>query len=1228
MSGKARGIFGDSFRRIPRISQVFLKPRFEAIKCFSRTVVYISKHKDFYDIDRIFGGKMNKVERNSKGFIVKLAIVVVIAAMSFGAVWFPFSTTEATSSPSPSDLNKRIVPNIDVNLTAQVLRQPTGEQTQALNQFKGVYGSQTSVRWNNFAGSPDMIMNFHTAPSSETPENAARAFINGNAALFGVPSDSLVLSEQKEGMGGYMLRFQQKSGDLDVAGGGIGILMNKQKQIRMVSGSTFRDTEASNSNILGADAAALRAQTNIAQYAGAVPGGLNHLLTPGLDAIAAEVAPALRAPRLNVFPTADGYRLSWNVITFSRNPFGLFVSQVDAESGEILSREDKVSHQSNPFPYTADIYPSTPGIKNYDTGELELINGVPKNMQRVQLRKFNPGMNATAVNGTLTGPHALIKNTLATQQPFLQAAQGTFHFRQNNAPLEAQPNEADDLAEPAEHFDGVNMFFFINYLLEYIDDIHVRDDAVHNPIGTGDFPNDYVNHDRPLVGLVHIPNIGATSAIYDPYINNGQALEVVLGYDNAGSLNLSETVDTPAGPQKVVINPTIYGHGFLLNDLAKDGPVAYHEGMHSISTPTAGLEGAPEGAAMNEGQADLWAYAITGDETIGEHTIQGARYRQLYRDRGLDPDRLGWIRSARSSLKYSQLGTYSNPPAFEEHKDGEIYAATMFELLELMKTAEPQMQFKRPAFGDGQPTKTITRGQESWERIFLGSLYLLGLTAPDTFVKARDTLIMADRILYSTDPSDLEAPGQHEALIWQVYAAREIGLNAISPQGGVVTISTAVPQVALEQTQPGVPQGVKIEPSSATKSVRVSWQPVQGAYAYQVFKRKAGGAGQRQYRGIPGRPFFDGDQKTTGWSHVGYAKGGSTTSYEDTGVIREVFKAAGIKSSDDAEGFNEMFDTEYAVRAIKLNTNKQSGFSDLSGSASMSSSISDVTSAIQTAITNVSYAGGIFQFDQTLKNKGVSGADQTAFAPLNFKVFNISNSTVTVNNADNGGDGRSMPGVFNYNQTLALNAVSSAKRLKFNAPNSPMFTFDALVTARVRGESIPAFGSQPYDADGGGQQEHRITTQTETYNGTILLGSLELRGVLPGVDYVDVPFTAQPGAFGVTGVMTTTTPADLDFELRDSEGHVLSSSGNFIDDETVSGVIVPGRTYVYRVIGYGNGPTQFSITSTQFFSDTITSPGGGSGGSSFGQQTQGVTNVRLVRFTVNPVLRSVTFRLL
>jgi len=1160
-----------------------------------------------------------RVKTSLKDTMKTLAVAALVWTLAVTTFVSLPRDSQATSAPS-FDLYRKTVPNIDVNQLAQATRQPTTLQLNAFEQFKGVYGSRATVRWNKFTGSPDVISGFHTAPSSDTPENVARAFVQQNGALFGVEPSALALVEQKDALGGYLLRFQQKAGDLNVLHGGLGFYMNSDKQIRTVMGSTYRDVNVSNASALDAAAAAARIQADLAQYAVQIPGGTEHLFTPALDAIAAEMAPVLRQPRLNIFPTADGYRLAWDCITFSRNPFGMFLTQVDAQTGEILSRENMVRAQ---LPYTADIYPSTPGIANYDTGALKLINGVPEGLERVNLRNYNPGMNETAVAGVMSGKHALVRNVLATQQPFAQAAQGTFHFRQNNAPLEAQPNEANDLAEPAEHFDSVNMYFFINYLLEYVDDIHKRGDTVHNRIGQGDFPDNYQNSDRPLVGLIHFPN--APGVIGGPIdrTNADTIVQSALGLDNAFSVPVSQTIDTPAGPQKVVVNPTAYGHGYLLNDLAKDGPVAYHEGMHSISTPIAGLEGVPEGGGLNEAQADLWAYAITGDDAIGAHSIKGAKYRQRARAAGRDPETLAWIRSARSSLKYSELGTYrklpTDPPGFEEHRDGEIFAATMFELLELMKASEPQMQFKRPGLKDGQVSRTITRGQNSWERIFLGSLYLLGLTTPDTYVKARDAVIMADRILYSTDPTDLDAPSQHEALIWQVFAAREMGVNAAAPLGGAVTISTAVPQVALEQARTGAPQGVKLEPVSA-KAVRVSWQAVDGAYAYQVFKRKIGTAGQRQRHST--RPYFDGDQATTGWTHAGYT---SATSFEDKGKIEEVFAPAGIKSTDDAQGYNEMFDTEYSVRAISYNPNRQSGFSDLSGSASFSSSIQDVSSAMASAISNVSFANGIFEFDNKLTNNGISGADSTAYAPISFKVMRISNPTVTVANADNGGNGRDVPGVFLYNQTLQAGQTSAAKRLKFNDPQAQMFSFDALVTARVRGASVPTTGSQPYDGNGNGRQEHTITNTSDTYSGVIVLGAAG-QNLVSGVDYVDVPFVAKEGAFGVTGVLSSTIPCDLDFQLRDSSGNVLATSGNLDANEEVSGLIQPGKTYVYRVVGFGNGPTPFQIVSKQFISGTIGNTG--SGTSSFGQPTTGLTTTSLVRFTVNPLTGAVSGRIL
>src|ERR1041385_2858378 len=65
------------------------------------------------------------------------------------------------------DLSEGGAPNIDVNKTVGAVRKATSTQVAALNQFKSNYSNAT-VRWNSFAGSPDVIMGFYTGASSAT----------------------------------------------------------------------------------------------------------------------------------------------------------------------------------------------------------------------------------------------------------------------------------------------------------------------------------------------------------------------------------------------------------------------------------------------------------------------------------------------------------------------------------------------------------------------------------------------------------------------------------------------------------------------------------------------------------------------------------------------------------------------------------------------------------------------------------------------------------------------------------------------------------------------------------------------------------------------------------------------------------------------------------------------------------------------------------------------------
>src|SRR5687767_2951287 len=230
----------------------------------------------------------------------------------------------------------------------------------------------------------------------------------------------------------------------------------------------------------------------------------------------------------------------------------------------------------------------------------------------------------------------------------------------------------------------------------------------------------------------------------------------------------------------------------------------------------------------------------------------------------------------------------------------------MWDIREMMNRVYPEAQtYKRPQAKDGLPQKKITRGTNIFERDFLLSMYILGTTSPDTMVKARDAMIIADQMLYPSDSADADAPGKHRAMFEQIFAAKELGINAREVTGGVATISTQVSHFAAGQAAPAVPQNVQAAPAASTKSINVTWDAVPGALAYQVLKRRTDLANQRQPNGK--RAYEDGDESTTGYRHVAFVSGNS---HEDKGVVREVFNPLGLSN---------LFDSEYTVRAIGAN---------------------------------------------------------------------------------------------------------------------------------------------------------------------------------------------------------------------------------------------------------------------------------------------------------------------
>jgi subtilisin family serine protease len=120
-------------------------------------------------------------------------------------------------------------------------------------------------------------------------------------------------------------------------------------------------------------------------------------------------------------------------------------------------------------------------------------------------------------------------------------------------------------------------------------------------------------------------------------------------------------------------------------------------------------------------------------------------------------------------------------------------------------------------------------------------------------------------------------------------------------------------------------------------------------------------------------------------------------------------------------------------------------------------------------------------------------------------------------------------------------------------------------------------------------------SETETLSGSVLAGDAGVQRdnevyAASGVTYVDVPVEVDAATLKLEGTLSwdfTDVPEagvglpDLDFLLLDPNGNQIDDSGNSSGPEHVSAdTTIPG-TYVYRVYGWANGPTDFTIESTK-----------------------------------------------
>jgi hypothetical protein len=170
----------------------------------------------------------------------------------------------------------------------------------------------------------------------------------------------------------------------------------------------------------------------------------------------------------------------------------------------------------------------------------------------------------------------------------------------------------------------------------------------------------------------------------------------------------------------------------------------------------------------------------------------------------------------------------------------------------------------------------------------------------------------------------------------------------------------------------------------------------------------------------------------------------------------------------------------------------------------------DATAQINAVNRTITFPPGSTELVTALKNQS-----STVFFPnIGFEIVSIQSSgnSVTVANADNGGNGTTTPALFDYSQLVGsdfvANEESGNKTIRFNNPNTILFSFTARVRAHVLNGTSSSSGttsqsSTTSESTGGTSSTN---TGTSSSGGTILGNGSKL-----------LKFTVNP----LTGNITT-----------------------------------------------------------------------------------------------------------
>ncbi len=327
------------------------------------------------------------------------------------------TTTGGEAKTLPGSIGDPVAGLLDLDVRGRTV--PSLLQKRSAARLDAV-----DLRWNRF-GTPASVLpadGVLARATSKDPVTAARSYLVDNAAVFGLSAQQMrdleLVNDQKLVYGGgHAVLFRQKFGSLTPALASMVTVGVNRGEIAYVSSSLTKGTalppKATINPLQGWILAAENVGLNVpltaaARISAKVSKGFTRLRVPGL---AQEQQARLRALAMgdgSVRPVIEA-----NVIDVQGGNASAYTLMVDAVTGKVLYRENKVENQNDAFPFTGSVTAVACGPKHAfeitddATKTITVLATTVNAVNDITLNLYGPGGAVIASQDLLTSPEVL-----------------------------------------------------------------------------------------------------------------------------------------------------------------------------------------------------------------------------------------------------------------------------------------------------------------------------------------------------------------------------------------------------------------------------------------------------------------------------------------------------------------------------------------------------------------------------------------------------------------------------------------------------------------------------------------------------------------------------------------------------------------------------------------------------------------------------------------------------